>query len=354
MNVEAGAFSSLGVGIAIGVWMFCGYTAIANLGGEIENPQIIPKGMKWCIVLMMVAYILPTLGGIVSTGPWSEWGSTIDYSSVLFTHVGKWAGVAFMITAVISQLALLNATTATASRSFMILGKDHLCPKFLSTVSKNRKVPIWPIVILAVLNVILVNLDFEILVIILSPLLFVCYAGFAVAFLKLRKLYPVQKRGDLYYVKGRFSPYYIVISMMIIGIVGILMNGTEYFLLGYVLILFALLMYIICKKIYGGLSVDNPLQYPRNPKTGLGKGDTIRIGKFFLIFGVLALGGSLFLRWYEGDWGHDYYLDLYGSGLISNWELMITLLTWIGAGMLILSLILHIVGKKADPIPDDE
>lgn len=215
MNVEAGAFSSLGVGIAIGVWMFCGYTAIANLGGEIENPQIIPKGMKWCIVLMMVAYILPTLGGIVSTGPWSEWGSTIDYSSVLFTHVGKWAGVAFMITAVISQLALLNATTATASRSFMILGKDHLCPKFLSTVSKNRKVPIWPIVILAVLNVILVNLDFEILVIILSPLLFVCYAGFAVAFLKLRKLYPVQKRGDLYYVKGRFSPYYIVISMRI-------------------------------------------------------------------------------------------------------------------------------------------
>lgn len=354
MNVEQGALSSLGVGIAIGVWMFCGYTAIANLGGEIENPQIIPKGMKWCIVLMVVSYILPTLGGIVSLGPWTEWGSTIDYSTVLFTYVGKWAGVAFMITAVISQLALLNATTATASRSFMILGKDHLCPKFLSTVSKNRKVPIWPIVILAVLNVILVNLDFEILVIILSPLLFVCYAGFAVAFLKLRKLYPVEKRGDLYYVKGKFSPYYIVISMMIIGIVGILMNGTEYFLLGYVLILFALLMYIICKKVYGGLSVENPTLNPVNPKTGLAQGDLIRFGRFFLIFGVLAFGGSFFLRWYEAGWGPDYYLDLYGSGLISNWSLMITLLTWIGAIMLVLSAVLHIVGKKVDPIPDDE
>ncbi len=354
MNVEQGALSSLGVGIAIGVWMFCGYTAIANLGGEIENPQIIPKGMKWCIVLMVVSYILPTLGGIVSLGPWTEWGSTIDYSTVLFTYVGKWAGVAFMITAVISQLALLNATTATASRSFMILGKDHLCPKFLSTVSKNRKVPIWPIVILAVLNVILVNLDFEILVIILSPLLFVCYAGFAVAFLKLRKLYPVEKRGDLYYVKGKFSPYYIVISMMIIGVVGILMNGTEYFLLGYVLILFALLMYIICKKVYGGLSVENPTLNPVNPKTGLAQGDLVRFGRFFLIFGVLAFGGSFFLRWYEAGWGPDYYLDLYGSGLISNWSLMITLLTWIGAIMLVLSAVLHIVGKKVDPIPDDE
>lgn len=354
MNVESGAFSSLGVGIAIGVWMFCGYTAIANLGGEIENPQIIPKGMKWCILLMVISYILPTLGGIVSTGPWYEWGESIDYSTVLFTHVGKWAGVAFMITAVISQLALLNATTATASRSFMILGKDHLCPKFLSAVSKNRKVPIWPIVILAVLNVILVNLDFEILVIILSPLLFVCYAGFAVAFLKLRKLYPVEKRGDLYYVKGKFSPYYIVISMMIIGIVGILMNGTEYFLLGYVLILFALVMYIICKKVYGGLSVENPLLYPRNEKTGLGKGDSIRIARFFLIFGALALGGSIFLRWYEAGWGPEYYLDLYGSGLISNWALMITLVTWVGIIMLVLSAILYIVGRKLDPIPDDE
>lgn len=354
MNVESGAFSSLGVGIAIGVWMFCGYTAIANLGGEIENPQIIPKGMKWCILLMVISYILPTLGGIVSTGPWYEWGNSIDYSTVLFTHVGKWAGVAFMITAVISQLALLNATTATASRSFMILGKDHLCPKFLSTVSKNRKVPIWPIVILAVLNVILVNLDFEILVIILSPLLFVCYAGFAVAFLKLRKLYPVEKRGDLYYVKGKFSPYYIVISMMIIGIVGILMNGTEYFLLGYVLILFALVMYIICKKVYGGLSVENPLLYPRNEKTGLGKGDTIRIARFFLIFGALALGGSIFLRWYEAGWGPAYYLDLYGSGLISNWALMITLVTWVGIIMLVLSAVLYIIGRKLDPIPDDD
>ena len=354
MNVENGAFSSLGVGIAIGVWMFCGYTAIANLGGEIENPQIIPKGMKWCIVVMVVSYILPTLGGIVSMGPWSEWGSTIDYSSVLRTPVGEWAGVAFMITAVISQLALVNATTATASRSFMILGKDHLCPKFLSTVTKKRKVPIWPILILAVLNVILVNLDFEILVIILSPLLFVCYVGFAIAFLKLRKLYPVEKRGDLYYVKGKISPYYIVISMMFIGLVGILMNGTEYFLLGYVLILFALLMYIICKKVYGGLAVENPQLYPINPRTGLAQGDLIRFGRFFLIFGILSFGGSLFLRWYEGGWGHDYYLEMYGSGLMSNWELMISILTWLGVGMLVMSVILHLVGKKSDPIPEDD
>ena len=354
MNTEAGAMSSLGVGIAVGVWMFCGFTAIANLGGEIENPQIIPKGMKLCILLIGLCYILPTIGGIVSVGPWYEWGSTIDYSTVLFTHVGKWAGMAFMVVAVISQLALLNATTATASRSFMVLGKDHLCPKFLSSVSKNRKVPVWPIVILAALNLVLVNLDFEILVIILSPLLFICYAGFAVAFLKLRKLYPVEKRGDLYYVKGKISPYYIVIAMLIIGIVGLLLNGTEYFLLGYVLIMFALIMYIICKKVYGGLAVENPQLYPVNEKTGLAKGDIVRFGYFFLIFGVIAFLGSFFLRWYEADWGAEYYLDLYGSGLISNWALMITIATIVGVAMLVASALCFVIGKKVDPIPDDD
>lgn len=354
MNTEAGAMSSLGVGVAIGVWMFCGFTAIANLGGEIENPQIIPKGMKICILIIGLCYILPTIGGIVSVGPWYEWGTTIDYSTVLFTHVGKWAGLAFMVVAVISQLALLNATTATASRSFMVLGKDHLCPKFLSSVSKNRKVPVWPIVILAALNLVLVNLDFEILVIILSPLLFVCYTGFAFAFLKLRKLYPVEKRGDLYYVKGKISPYYIVIAMFIIGIIGLLLNGTEYFLLGNVLILFALIMYIFCKKVYGGLSVENPQLYPVNEKTGLAKGDIVRFGYFFLIFGAIAFLGSFFLRWYEADWGAEYYLDLYGSGLISNWSLMITIATWVGTIMLVLCAICFLVGKKVDPIPDDD
>ena len=84
------------------------------------------------------------------------------------------------------------------------------------------------------------------------------------------------------------------------------------------------------------------------------RGDLVRFGRFFLIFGVLALGGSFFLRWYEGDWGHDYYLDLYGSGLISNWELMITLITWVGIGMLAASVICYLVGRKVDPIPDDE
>ena len=346
--------SSSGLGIAIGVWMFCGYTAIANLGGEIDNPQVIPKGMRIAIIIISISYLLPTLGGLASVGPWSEWGTSIDYSSVLTTHVGKWAGMAFMIVAIISQCALFNATTTTAARSFVVLGKDHLCPKFLTNTSKKRGVPIWPLIILAAVNLVLVNLDFEILVIILSPLLFICYCGFAIAFVKIRKDYPVEKRGDLYYVKGRFSPYYIVGAMCLVGIIGLLMNGTEYFLMGYVLIIAAIIFYLICKRIYGGCAVDDPENFPLNEKTKLGKGDLSRFSTYFLIFGALALFGSLFLGWYEADWGPAYYLETYGSGFISNFWLMIKTARWIGIGMLILAVVLKVVGNKIDPVPKDE
>lgn len=211
----------------------------------------------------------------------------------------------------------------------------------------------WPLIILAVINLILVNLDFEILVIILSPLLFICYCGFAIAFVKIRKDYPIEKRGDLYHVKGKFSPVYIVVSMCIVGLIGLLMNGTEYFLMGYVLIIAAIIFYLICKNVFGGCAVEDPENYPLNTKTRLCKGDLCRFGTYFLIFGVLALFGSLFLGWYEADWGPDYYLDLYKSGLISNFWLMINIARWLGIGMIVLGFILKLVGKKIDPIPED-
>lgn len=171
------AFSSWGTGIAIGVWMYCGYVVISYLGGEVENPQVIPKGMKIAIVIIALSYILPTLGGIVSTGPWSEWGISLDYASVLTQHVAPWAGVAFMVTAVIAQCSIFNASITAASRAFLILGQDNLCPKFLAKLSPTRKIPVIPILLLAVINLILVNINFEILVTILSPVLFVLYVG---------------------------------------------------------------------------------------------------------------------------------------------------------------------------------
>lgn len=348
-----GALSSWGTGIAVGVWMYCGYVGISFLGGEIENPQIIPKGMKVGILVITLSYILPTLGGIVSTGPWTEWGISIDYSSVLYQHVGTWAGAAFMVVAVIAQCAIFNASIATASRSFMVLGQDYLCPKFLSTVSKNKKVPVWPILILAAINLVLVNLNFEVLVTILSPVLFVLYVGLGFAYIKIRKDYPVEKRQGLYFVKSKFAPVYICGGPLIVGAISFVVNGTEYFLLGFIAIVAAVIFYPICKWIYGGFYKKDSDLYPINSKTKLAKGDLVRFGIFFLLFGAIALLGSFFLIWYEGSWGPAYYLETYGSGIMSDFWAMISIARLSGVAMLALGAILFFIGKKVDPVPKD-
>lgn len=347
-----GALSSWGTGIAIGVWMYCGYVAVSALGGEVENPEVIPKGMKIGIVVIVISYLLPTLGGIVSTGPWAEWGISIDYSSVLYQHVGPWAGAAFMVVAVIAQCAIFNTTITSASRSFMVLGQDNLCPKFLCKVSKNRKVPVIPILILAALNLVLVNMNFEILVTILSPVLFVMYVGLAFAYVKLRKDYPVELRG-VYYVKSKLAPLYICGGPLIVGIISFLVNGTEYFLLGFIAIVAAVICYPIFKWIYGGYSKNDPEGNPVNPKTKLAKGDIGRFGWFFLLFGFIAFAGSFFLVWYEGSWGPAYYLEVYGSGIMSDFWGMISIARWSGVIMLVLGAVLTFIGKKWDPVPKD-
>lgn len=354
MPAGESAFSSWGTGIAIGVWMYCGYVVIAFLGGEVENPGIIPKAMKITIVVIAASYILPTLGGIVSVGPWSEWGISLDYSSVLSTHVGPWAGVAFMVAAVIAQCSIFNACITSATRSFIPMAQDNLCPKFLAKLSPNRRVPAVAILLLAAINLVLVNINFEILVTILSPVLFVLYVGIAFAYVKLRKDYPPEKRGGLYYVKSKLAPVYICGGPLIVGLISFFVNGTEYFLLGFVAIVAAIIFYPICKWIYGGLYKKDPENNPINPKTKLAQGDLIRFGQFFLLFGFLALVGSFFLIWYEGSWGPAYYLETYGSGIMSNFWGMISIARWLGIIMLALGVIFVLVGKKVDPKPKQD
>ena len=87
-----------------------------------------------------------------------------------------------------------------------------------------------------------------------------------------------------------------------------------------------------------------------NPKTRLAQGDITRIGIFFFLFGIILFAGAFFLAWYEGDWGPDYYLSVYGSGLMSDFWDMIKA-GKIGGGILIAAgAIMYLIGKKKDPV----
>ena len=63
----------------------------------------------------------------------------------------------------------------------------------------------------------------------------------------------------------------------------------------------------------------------------------------------MAFAGSFFLQWYEGGWGPAYYLETYGSGIMSNFDLMLSIARWGGVVLLVLGVIFYFIGKKVDP-----
>lgn len=348
----AGILDSLGGSICLVIWMYCGYECVSNMAGEIENPEVIPKGFRIAMPLIAISYILPTVAGLVSVGPWYEWGTEgLGYGEVLKQHLGYGWGVAFLIVAIASQAAIFNSYIAAGSRGFFVMADDHLCPKFLVKVSKNRGVPVLSILLLGAMTVVMMNFDFSVLLVIVGPLALMVYVILGIALLKIRKTHPVEER-DCWYIKGSNAKLWVyALAPMIIAIIGMLVNGTEYFLLGFVSIGSGFVAYAIFKWMYGGLYKIDPEKYPLNPKTKLAKGDLQRFGAFLLAFGLYALIGSFFLTWYEGDWGPEYYADMYGDAfLMSDFWLMIKVSKIGGAIAAVIGAILLAMGKKSDPV----
>ena len=245
-------------------------------------------------------------------------------------------------------MAIFNSFIAAGSRGFFVLADDKLCPRFLVKTSSKTGAPVYAILLLALITIIMMNFEFETIIIIITPLTLLIYLVLGFALLKARKEFPVEERKG-WYIKSDFMTKVFAIVPMIIALISLLVNGTEYFLLGFVSVGSSVIAYIVFKKIYKGLYAINPVNNPLNPKTGLAVGDTQRIGGFILLFGLLAIFGSFFLQWYEGSWGPEYYLETYGSGLISDFWLMLKVGKIGGVIAVVLGAIVYVLGKKNDP-----
>ena len=136
-----------------------------------------------------------------------------------------------------------------------------------------------------------------------------------------------------------------------IAVIALLINGTDYFVMGLLATASGPVAYIIVKVIYGGLSRNDPEGHPLNPKTRLAVGDTVRIGVYFIIAGAFGFLGQFWLKWYEidyGEWGPDDY-DLM-CDIIPQ---VLEILKWAGLAALAAGIIVALIGLKKDkPVPE--
>jgi hypothetical protein len=147
---------------------------------------------------------------------------------------------------------------------------------------------------------------------------------------------------------GKAGLYLVCALPLIIAALALLINGTDYFIIGLIATATGPVAYIIFKIIYGGAYINEPSKYPLNPVTRLASGDMTRLSAYCLISGAFALFGSLFLAWYEKDWGTDYYLETYGDGFFSDFSGMLLTLKITGIVVLIASLVLWLLAKKVE------
>lgn len=354
-NPEEGLFHSVGGGIAIIIWMYMGYECMSNMAEEMDNPQIIPKAMRISQPVIALSYILPTLAALAAIGSWSSWsvesgGGNVGYADVLIQHVGTWAGVLFVIIAVISNCSIFCSYIAHGSRAFFVMADDHMFPGIMRKVDK-RGIPTVSIILLAIFTIITCQWDFTTLVMATTPIQLYMYLAMILCVVKLRDYYPTDERRKLGLTVmpgGNVGLVVLSACVFLICMFAIYANGTDYFITGFVVLLLGLVGYILCKWAYKGRVLDDAEIYPLNPKTKLGLGDLIDIGVYIFLSGAMALAGAVFLYFYEGGYGEEYYLEEYEEGFFSNFYGMIDVCKWLGIILIVLGIVIWFIGKKTE------
>ena len=303
---------SVGAGLATGMWMYAGYTSMSTLATECKDKSVIPKGLLIIMPLVAISYILPTIAGLASVGQWQDWandGAGISFGNVL-ALAGAWGLPCFTIAAVIANLSLFNTQMISISRGFYGMALDNLAPKMLLKVSKKRHVPYIGVLSLSVVTLVLCNFDFSVLVTMDVTMLMVDYVLVFISAARLRRIEPDTPRpfripfGDNF-VKILIAPG------LIIACAALFLNGADYYLGGMIAFISAPILYVVWKRMYGGLYANNPEKYPIDPRTKLVVGDYSRMA---IVFGILAaiglIGGLFWFNYYEVDW-ESYYGETY-------------------------------------------
>ena len=335
---------SVGYGLAIGMWLYSGYESMSTVAGELKDPQVIPKATLISIPLIMAVYILPTMGGLASLGQWSEWAASggITYGDVV-TPVLPVLGLFFVFIAIISQFSIFNTYIASGSRGFFALADDNLAPRILVKCSKDRGVPYVAVLSLGIFSLVACLFPFSVIVVVDVMLFMSAYALIFISACILRV-----REGDLprpFKVPlGTKAFIAMCIPAFIIIFIAFFINGTDYFVGGMAALVTGPIMYFIFRRKYGGLTKTDPVNYPVNPSTGLGIGDTRRMAWLFGAMTLIGLIAIFFLPWYDDP---SYYTENYGiEGLFG---ILISCIRWTTGASFVLTVILVIISQSVEP-----
>ena len=129
-----------------------------------------------------------------------------------------------------------------------------------------------------------------------------------------------------------------------IAFLALFINGTDYFVGGMFALLTGPVAYFIFKKKYGGLTRNDPVRHPVNPRTRLGIGDTKRMAWMFGCLTAIGIIAVFFLPWYDDPQS---YTDVYG--IEGFFDILMNCVRWMTAAFGVLTAALMIIARRVEP-----
>jgi len=244
-----GIWTSIGYALAVGMWMYSGYDSMSVLAGEVENPRrLIPRGIMIAMPLVIVSYFVPTLAALAGVGRWDEWTTEGGISFVEIAKVlgGSTLGIAMLVAAVVSNLALYQEYLAQGARPAYAMAADNLLPRALTRTHAKYGSPWVSIVFLAVVNALLVRWGFQTLIVIDVFLMMFYYILIFIAAIRLRVSEPGLERP--FKVLGNTAVLTLICAPAIaIAIIALFTNGMDWLVGGLAGVLTGPIAYLIFK-----------------------------------------------------------------------------------------------------------
>ena len=254
--------TSIGYALAVGMWMYSGYDSMSVLAGEVEEPRrVIPRGLMIAMPLIVISYFVPTLAALGGVGRWDEWTTEggISFVEIAEQLGGTALGVAMLVAAVVSNLALYQEYLAQGSRPAYAMAADHLLPRVLTRTHHKYGTPWVSIVVLAVINAGLVRYGFETLLVIDVFLMMFYYILIFIAAVVLRVREPAMERP--FRVWGNTAVLAAICTPAVaIAVIALFTNGTDWLIGGLAGVLTGPIAYLIFK----------PACRPRPPRNAPG------------------------------------------------------------------------------------
>ena len=315
-NPDEGFIWSIGGCLAVGMWMYSGFTSVSTLAGDCEDKSVVWKSLLIALPIIACVYILPTIAGLMSVGDWAAWSDTINYSNI--AALAGLGGI-FAIIAIIANCSSFNTLVASLSRNVYAISMDNLGPKSFTKLNEKSGMPVIAIVSVGIVSLIGCTFSFDTIITIEVMFLMVDYSLIWIALIALRIKHPEIER-PFRIPLGTVGCTIFVAPGWIICFVALMLNGADYFLGGMIGIALIPLLYIFFKRKYGGLTELYPDIHPRNPKTKLAYGDLGRMAKLFGVTSILSFMAIPWMPFYEGSWGPEYYLEVYGTA--NAWDII--------------------------------